>query len=88
MAAAAALEANPNDPEALYRLGVTFASRGRVDVAMIQFRRAIEIRPNYAEAHYQLGLALAKKGKARSRHRLLPSGSSVQTRFRGSPPTS
>ncbi len=61
--AVSAIEAKPNDAEAHYRLGVTLASRNRVDEAMAHFRKALEIKPNYAEAHYQMGLALAKKGK-------------------------
>lgn len=58
-----ALEANPNDAEARYRLGVMMASSNQVGLAMMQFRKALEIKPNYAEADYQMGLALVKEGK-------------------------
>lgn len=58
-----AIEANPNDAEAHYRLGVTLASDNKVDAAMAQFRRALELRSAYAEAHYQMGLILTRMGK-------------------------
>jgi hypothetical protein len=57
-----AMDANPNDAEAQYRLGVTLADRDRLDEAILHFRKSLEVKPNYAEAQYQIGLAMAKKG--------------------------
>jgi len=58
-----ALETNPNDAAAHYRLGLALASRGNVDEAMAHFRRTLRIKPEYPEAYYQIGLALADKGR-------------------------
>lgn len=59
-----AIEANPNDAEAYYRLGVILTSKDQSDdfSAMVNFCRALEINPNYAEANYQLGSFLVKEG--------------------------
>ncbi|MEW6359103.1 MAG: tetratricopeptide repeat protein [Planctomycetota bacterium] len=52
-------------PEALrhYDLGTAFASQGRLDEAIAQFRMALEIDPNDPQTHYQLGLALSQSDR-------------------------
>ena len=52
----------PDNPRALYALGVAMAGRGHVDEAMTHYRKALEIMPDYVEAHNNLGLALAGRG--------------------------
>ena len=51
---------NPNDPEALFKLGLAILEGDswvvdkRQERAIIQFRRALELKPDYAQAQYQL----------------------------------
>ena len=51
---------NPNDPEALFNLGVAIMEGdhwvvdGRQERAIIQFRRALELKPDYTQAQYQM----------------------------------
>ncbi|MEO0210754.1 MAG: tetratricopeptide repeat protein, partial [candidate division WOR-3 bacterium] len=49
------LQANPEDAEAHYNLGVLLADQGRYEEAEKEFREAIRIKPEYAEAHFSLG---------------------------------
>ena len=44
-------------------LGNQFAKEGKVDEAILEFRKAIELNPKYAAAHNLFGNELAKKGK-------------------------
>jgi hypothetical protein len=52
--------ANPNDPEALYKLGLAIMEGDvwvvdkRQERAIIQFRRALELKPDYKQAQYQI----------------------------------
>ena len=38
-------------------------TRGRIDEAIAQYRRAVEIRPDFADDHYNLGTVLGQAGK-------------------------
>ena len=42
---------------------LVLASRGRIDEALEQYRKALELQPSYAEAHNNLGLLLARRGQ-------------------------
>jgi Flp pilus assembly protein TadD len=44
-------------------LGYALLQPGRVDEAMVHFRRALRLDPDFAAAHYNLGLALFKSGQ-------------------------
>jgi tetratricopeptide (TPR) repeat protein len=44
-------------------LGDDLDKHGRLDEAVVQYRRALEIRPGYADAHNNLGVSLEKFGK-------------------------
>jgi len=44
-------------------LGATLQEQGRIDEAIVRYRRAIEIRPDYAPAHNNLGAGLRKQGR-------------------------
>jgi tetratricopeptide (TPR) repeat protein len=48
--------------EALDNLGHVFAQQGKLDKAIVQFRKALEIAPDFADAHNNLGLALVATG--------------------------
>jgi tetratricopeptide (TPR) repeat protein len=43
-------------------LGIAYASRGQLDAAIAEFRRALELAPDAAETHWHLGAALAERG--------------------------
>lgn len=51
------LQANPNDPDALYNLGMVYSDQGRLDEARELLRRAIKVAPNFANALVALGVA-------------------------------
>jgi len=44
-------------------LGVTWATLGRLDQAIVHFQQAIDAKPDYPEAHFNLGIALGQLGK-------------------------
>jgi tetratricopeptide (TPR) repeat protein len=44
-------------------LGIDFASRGRMDDAISEFRRALSLDSNAADSHWHLGAALASVGR-------------------------
>jgi tetratricopeptide (TPR) repeat protein len=43
-------------------LGDALLELGRLDEAMVEYRRVLRLNPNYPTAHYRLGLALDRKG--------------------------
>jgi len=43
-------------------LGIAYASRGQLDLAIAEFRRALELAPDSAPTHWHLGAALAERG--------------------------
>ena len=43
-------------------LGIGYASRGQLDSAIAEFRRALELAPDSAATHWHLGAALAERG--------------------------
>ena len=57
------LAKNPDCWLAHNNLGAAFATKGRFDEAIENFRKAIQINPNFSEAQYNLGNALAAKGR-------------------------
>ena len=46
--------------------GVTLAEQGKLEEAIVEFRKAIRIAPADERAHYNLGLALGTKGDLNS----------------------
>jgi tetratricopeptide (TPR) repeat protein len=57
-----ALEANPHDAEALYRLGCLLRDQGNLDAAEPLFRRALAAAPDRADVHADLGLLAWRLG--------------------------
>ena len=53
----------PNNPRAHYNLALAMEGRGRVNEAIVHYRKAVEIKPDAADAQYNLGLALASRGQ-------------------------
>ena len=46
-----------------FNYGVVLREKGRLDEAVIQFRRALQIKPNHSEIRYDIGYTLALQGK-------------------------
>jgi len=61
----AALEAQPDDPDALFNLGIVLSAQGqeKLDEAIGYFREAIRLQPGAADVHTALGLVLADLGE-------------------------
>jgi Flp pilus assembly protein TadD len=57
------MELKPDAAEAPLNLGMVLASRGRIDEAIVNYRRALEIKPDFADAHYNLGTAFVRRGQ-------------------------
>ncbi len=53
----------PNNERARVFLGLALSSRGGVDEAMTQFKRALQINPDYVFAYVNLGSASAARGR-------------------------
>jgi predicted O-linked N-acetylglucosamine transferase (SPINDLY family) len=58
------LEAEPEQVEALYRLGLLDCREGRFDAGVQRMGRAVALAPNYSEALYNLGVACMDNGDA------------------------
>ena len=54
-AEAAALEINPRDAESYNTRGKDYYSKGQVDQAIADYKKALEINPKSAEAYYNRG---------------------------------
>ncbi|MCK5375406.1 MAG: tetratricopeptide repeat protein, partial [Alphaproteobacteria bacterium] len=39
-----------------YNLGITYSKQGRLEEAILEYKRAINYKPDFAEAHYDLGV--------------------------------
>ena len=57
------LQADPDQPDALYLLGIIALQFGRNDQAVEHISHALRRRPDHAEAHSNLGNALANLGR-------------------------
>ena len=57
------LQVDPNQPAALYLLGVIAHQVGKNDIAVDLIKKALAIKPDFAEAHYNLGIAFKELGK-------------------------
>lgn len=56
------LNEQPDNAQALFRLGSIYRAKGLLDEATRHFRRTIEINPSHADAYTDLGSALQAKG--------------------------
>jgi spermidine synthase len=52
----------PETSEVHNDLGIAYASRGQLDAAIAEFRRALDLAPDSAATHWHLGAALAERG--------------------------
>jgi tetratricopeptide (TPR) repeat protein len=58
------LEINPDYAGAHYNLGRSFFQIGRVEEAIVHYRKAIELQPRFVQAYNNLGNAFRRKGMA------------------------
>lgn len=58
-----AIELNPNDADAYYNRGCTYAEAGEYDKAIADYSKVIEMEPGSADAHYNRGCAYSGKGE-------------------------
>ncbi len=59
----AAVQANPDDPQAWYNLGAYHRVQGDAYKAAEALERAVSLRPDFPDARYMLGLAYADQGQ-------------------------
>jgi protein O-mannosyl-transferase len=59
----AAIQLQPDEPEAHSGLGAVLARQGRMADAIAAYREGIRLRPSLASAHANLGVALASEGQ-------------------------
>ncbi|HEV3142481.1 MAG TPA: DUF6165 family protein [Gemmataceae bacterium] len=57
------LNAQPDNPEALYLLGTVCQRLGKLDDAAQHLQLAVSVKPDYAEAHNNLGVVMAMMGR-------------------------
>ena len=53
----------PNNPEARFELGMSYAQLGRLADAEKAFTAALQLRPDVARTRYELGMVLFKLGR-------------------------
>lgn len=59
----AARDADPDDPQSFYNLGLVHQSSGRLDDALDAYARAAANGPNVASTHYNMGVVLTLMGR-------------------------
>lgn len=68
------IQANPNDPFALYGLAIECAKLGDDQSADQHFRALIESHPTYVPGYFQYGQLLARLGKIPEAKKTLSNG--------------
>jgi type IV pilus assembly protein PilF len=58
--------AYPLDPRVRYNIGRVYYADDRIDMAVVEYRKAIELYPDYLQAYYSLGQANMKLGDKKS----------------------
>jgi uncharacterized protein (TIGR02466 family) len=58
-----AAQADPEDSQTFYNLGLVSQSADLYDEAAVAYRRAAELEPDFASAHYNLGTVLNQLGR-------------------------
>ena len=58
-----AVRADPDMPEAYYRLGEAMTARGKTDMAIACFRTVTKMQPENTEAHFELAMALSRDSR-------------------------
>lgn len=56
------IDRNPECWMAQHNLGMVYETRGEVDRAIVQYRKAVDIRPDLEASHFNLGTMLARAG--------------------------
>lgn len=52
----------PLDPMIRYNIGRIYYATDKIDLAVVEYKKAIELYPDYMQAHYSLGQANMKQG--------------------------
>lgn len=52
----------PLDPMIRYNIGRVYYATDRIDLAIVEYKKAIDLFPDYLQAHYSLGQAKMKQG--------------------------
>jgi tetratricopeptide (TPR) repeat protein len=73
----AAVNTNPNDPQAWYNLGAYYRVQGDPYKAAEALQRAVSLRPDFPDARYMLGLAYADQGQVEKAVKLFEEVSKV-----------
>lgn len=53
---------SPDNPVAHNEVGLAYASKGLLDIAMVEYQTALRLDPDYPKAHNNLGVAYASEG--------------------------
>jgi tetratricopeptide (TPR) repeat protein len=56
-------ERTANSADELNQIGIRLAQQGRLEEALLSFRRALQIQPSLAQTHNNLGIALQDQGR-------------------------
>jgi tetratricopeptide (TPR) repeat protein len=57
---------DPEDPDAFYRLGVSYEKNKDAEAAIQAYKRVITIKPDHAKAHYRTGMLYLAKQEFRA----------------------
>lgn len=52
----------PMDPRIRYNIGKIYYATDKMDLAVVEYKKAVDIYPDYIQAHYSLGQARMKQG--------------------------
>jgi len=74
---------NPDDAEALTRLGINLWEQDRLSEARTHLERAIKVRPDFAEAHYNEGIFLRFNGQPAEARQEFETALRLDARFPG-----
>ncbi|HYV27997.1 MAG TPA: tetratricopeptide repeat protein, partial [Candidatus Eisenbacteria bacterium] len=74
---------NPDDAEALTRLGINLWEQDRLPEARTHLERAIKVRPDFAEAHYNEGIFLRFNGQPAEARQEFETALRLDARFPG-----
>ncbi len=57
-----AVQNNPDDPEAHFRLATAYEEKNNTEAAIRHFQETLRLQPRSAEAHFNLGILFESKG--------------------------
>ncbi len=75
------VEKNPTDAFSRYGLAMEYASLGRSEEALAQFRQLMETHPGYSAGYYQWANLLIRLGRRDDARHVIESGLEATRRF-------